>query len=69
MPCLDYRHFVIDDKTTDLIELSWTEPMIPRELDGRQPELGVLPIPSDVNVHGLVAVEAVEKEPERPWNA
>jgi hypothetical protein len=68
MPCLDYRRFVIYDKTTDLVELSWTEPMIPRKLDGRQPELGVLSIPSDVNVHRLVAVEAVEKEPERPWN-
>jgi hypothetical protein len=68
MPGLDYGRFVIYDNTADLSELTWTELMIPRELDGRQPELGVLSIPSNVNVHGLVAVEAVEKEPERPWN-
>ena len=60
--------FVLDNETTDLVELSWAEPMIPRELDGRQPELGVLLIASNVDVHGFVAVEAVEKEPVRPWN-
>jgi len=27
--------------------------MIPRELHGRQPELRVLPIPTNVDVHGL----------------
>ena len=56
------------DNTTELVELSWAEPMIPRELDGRQPELGVLSISSNVDVHGLLAVEAVEKEPVRAWN-
>jgi len=40
--------------------------MIPRQGDGRQPELAVRPIPSDVDVHGLVAVETVEEERVRP---
>ncbi len=55
MPCLGNKCFVFHNETTDLIELSWTEPMIPRELDGRQPELGVLSISTNVDVHGLVA--------------
>lgn len=36
--------------------------MIPRQLHGREPKLGLLPIPSNVDVHRLMAVETVEKE-------
>jgi hypothetical protein len=43
--------------------------MIPCELDRRQPELAVLPITPNVDVHGLVAVETVEKEPVGSRNA
>jgi hypothetical protein len=68
MPCLDNGRFVLHNETTDLVELSWAEPMIPRKFDGRQPELGVLSISPKMNMHGLVAIEAIEKEPIRPWN-
>ena len=61
MPCLDNGRFVFHNETTDLVELSWAEPIIPRELDGRQPELGVPSISANVDVHGLMAVETVEK--------
>jgi len=39
MPCLNNRCFVLDDETTDLVEFSRAEPMIPRQFDRRQPEL------------------------------
>lgn len=52
---------MLHNQTTNFVELSWAEPMIPRELDRRQPELGVLSISANMNVHGLVAVEAVEE--------
>jgi hypothetical protein len=62
MPCLDDRRFVLNDEPTDIIQLAWTEPMVPRQCDWRQPKLGVLPVPAYVDVHGLVAVETVEEE-------
>ena len=68
MPCLNNRLFVLDNETTNLVELSWAETMIPCEFDRRQPELGLPPIASHVDVHGLVAVETMEEEPLRPWN-
>ena len=66
MPCLDDRRFVFDDKPTDLIQLARTEPMVPCQCRGRQPKLCVLPITSQVDVHGFVAVETIEEEPIRP---
>ena len=68
MPCLDDRRFVFDDKPTDLIQLARTEPMVPCQCRGRQPKLCVLPITSQVDVHGFVAVETIEEEPIRPGN-
>ena len=68
MPCLNNVGFLLHNETTDLVELSWAEPMIPRELDARQPELRVLAISANMDVHGLVAVETVKKEPVRSWN-
>jgi Transposase len=65
---LNSGRFVLDDETTDLVEFSWAEPMIPRQFDRRQPELGMLTVPANVNVQGLMAVETVEEEPVRPWN-
>jgi hypothetical protein len=69
MPCLNNGPFVIDNEMTDLVELSGGEPMIPRKFDWHQPELGVVPISSNMNVNGLVAVETAEKQPVRPRNA
>jgi hypothetical protein len=40
--------------------------MVPRERDGREPKLGVLPIAPHMDVHGLVAIETVEEEPYGP---
>jgi len=68
MPCLDDRRLVLDDQTTNLIQFPRTEPMVPCECHGRQPEFDVLPVAPCVNVHGLVAVETVEEEPVRPLN-
>lgn len=58
VPCLDNRQFVLHNETTDLVEFSWAEPMIPREFDGRQPELRVLPFSVNVDVDGLDARRA-----------
>jgi len=60
---------VFDDQATDVIQLTRSEAMIPRQGDGRQPELRLLTVVSHVNVHWLVAVEAVEEEPVRTRNA
>jgi hypothetical protein len=68
MPCLTNGRFVLDNQTTDFVELWWAEPMIRRQLDRRQPELGVLSVSANVDVQRLVAVETVEEEPVRPWN-
>src|SRR5947207_10001188 len=68
MPCLDDRPLVYDDKSTDLIQLARTEPMIPCQGHGRQPKLGVLAIAPDVDVHRLNAVETVEEERIWPRN-
>lgn len=65
MPCLNNARFVLHNETTELVELSWAEPMIPREVDWRQPELGVPSFSANVDVLGLVAVETIEKEPVR----
>jgi hypothetical protein len=46
-----------------------TEAMIPRQGDGRQPELRLLTVASHVDVHRLVAVETVEEKPVRARNA
>ena len=66
MPCLDNDLLVLQNQVPNLVEFTSAEPMIPREFDGCQPELAVLPIASNVDVHGLVAVEAIEKEPVGP---
>jgi hypothetical protein len=68
MPCLDDPDLVVDDHTTNLIQFPRTEPIVPCECHGGQPELGVLPVVPHVNVHGLVAVKTVEEEPVRPRN-
>src|SRR2546428_14140653 len=68
IPCLDNRYCVIDNETTDLVEFSWAESMIPRQLHGRQPEFRMPPISSDVHVRWFVTVETVEKEPVWPRN-
>src|SRR5437773_2538719 len=65
MPCLNNRLFVLDNETTNLVELSWAETMIPCEFDRRQPELSLMPVSPNVYVNGLVAIETVEKEPVR----
>jgi hypothetical protein len=69
MPCLNNGPFVIDNEATNLVELSWAEPMIPRKFDGHQPELRMVTISSNMNVNGLVAIETVEEQPVRPRNA
>ena len=69
MPSLDNGRFIFNDETTDLVEFSGTEPMIPRQCYGRQPELRVLPGPTNVDVHRFGALKTVEKEPVWPWNA
>jgi hypothetical protein len=68
MPCLDDRRFVLNDEPTDVIQLTWAEPMVPRQCHRRQPELGVLLIPTYVDVHGLGAIETVEEKPVRTRN-
>jgi hypothetical protein len=69
IPCLDDGFLVIHDETTDLVELSWAESMIPRKFGRHQPELGVVSISPNVDVDGLVAVETVEKQPVPPRDA
>ena len=69
IPGLYNQRFVHHNETTNLVEFSWTESMIPRQFDRRQPEFGVLPIAADMDVHGLVAIKTVEEEPVRPRNA
>ena len=65
MPCLDDRRFVLNDEPTDVIQLTWAEPMVPRQCHRRQPELGVL-VPTYVDVHGLGAIETVEENQYGP---
>src|SRR5437870_3827046 len=60
MPSLNNGRFLLDNETTDLVELAGTEPMIPCQFNRRQPELCLLPFAADVDVHGFVAVETVE---------
>ncbi|SRR6266702_561981 len=67
MPCLDNCWFVFHNQTPNDIQLAWAEPFVPRDGNGCQPEFGVLTIAPNVNVHRLVAVEAVEEEPVRSW--
>jgi len=69
MPCLDDRRFVLNDEPTDVIQLAWAKPMVPRQCHGRQPEFGVLSVPTHVDVHGLVAIETVEEKPIRTRNS
>src|SRR3990172_834802 len=69
MPRLDNGRVVFNNKMTDLVEFSRTESMIPRQGHGRQPELRVLPVPTNVDVHRFVAVETIEIEPIWPLNA
>src|SRR5437867_7791156 len=63
MPCLDDRRLMLDNQTTNIIQLSRAEPMIPCQCHRGQPELRVLPVAPHVDVHGLDAVETVEEEP------
>jgi hypothetical protein len=65
MPSPNDCLLVLDDQATDVVQLSRTEAMIPRQGDRRQPEFGLLTVASHVNVHRLVAVETVEEEPVR----
>src|SRR5665213_414067 len=68
IPCLDDDRFVLQNQVPNLVEFARTEPMIPRERRRRQPELAMLPIAPNVDVHGLVAIETIEKEPVRSGN-
>jgi hypothetical protein len=69
MPCLDYRLFLLDDQAPNVIQFAWAEPMIPSKRHRRQPELGLLPVAPDVDVHRFGAIETVEEEPVRPRNS
>jgi len=69
MPGLNDRLLVLDDQTTDVIQFSRAEAMIPCEGDWRQPELRLLTVAPHVDVHWLVAVETVEEEPVRTRDA
>jgi hypothetical protein len=66
IPCLDDGFSVIHNETTDLVEFSWAESMIPRKFDRHQPELGVR---AERGREWLVAIETVEKQPVRPRDA
>jgi hypothetical protein len=61
MPNLDDFRFALNDQATNLVQFAWVEPMVPRECDGRQPKLRVLPIAPHMDVHGFVTVEAIEE--------
>jgi hypothetical protein len=69
MPRLNDCLLVLDDQATDVVRFSRTEAMIPRQGDGRQPELRLLAVASHVDVHRLIAVETVEEKPVRARNA
>jgi hypothetical protein len=61
MPSLNNSRLVFNDKTTNRVEFSWTESMIPRQCHGRQPELRVPPVLTNVDVHWFAAIKTVEK--------
>jgi hypothetical protein len=62
MPCLDDASLVLDDYAPDLVELARAEASIPRQNHGIEPEFGLTSFASNVNVHRLGAIEAVEEE-------
>jgi hypothetical protein len=68
MPGLTDRLQVVFNQPPNLIEFSRLEAMIRRQRNGLKPELARLVLPAHVNVHSLVAVEAVEVEPVRSLN-
>ena len=69
IPGLDDGRFVFDNQLPNLVEFTRAEAVIPCQFNRSQPELAVLPIATNVDVHWLVAVESVEEEPVRPRNA
>ncbi len=69
MPCLYDLRLVFQDESTNLVQLAGAETMIPRQIDGCQPEFGLLVFASNVDMNGLVAIETEEEEPVRPRNA
>jgi hypothetical protein len=68
MPRLDDASLVLDNYAPDLIELARTETSIPGQDDRTDPELGLIPVTTDVDMRRFGAVKAVEKQPVRSRN-
>ena len=69
MPSPNDRGFVPSNQMANLVEFTRAEALIPCQRDRRQPELALLSISPNMDVYWFVAVETVEEEPIRPWNA
>jgi hypothetical protein len=65
---LYFERMSLNDRTNQ-IQFASVETTIVRELDGLKPELARHPFATDVNVPCLAAIEAVEVEPVRAWDA
>jgi hypothetical protein len=63
MPGLDDASLVLDNYAPDLVELARTEASVPGQNDWVEPELGLIPLTANVNVHRFGTVEAVEEQP------
>jgi len=61
MPCLLYPLFVVHDCCPYDIKFFWSEALILRQYDWRQPEFAKHILPLDMHMHLLVAIKAVEE--------
>ena len=59
---------MLQDNTSDPRELLWGEPAVSGEGDRIEPELAGGPLVLNMDVDRLVAIEAVEEEPEGSGN-
>jgi hypothetical protein len=57
MPSLDDANVVLENHAPDLIELAWAETPIPGQNGRFDPELGLISLTTDVNVHRFGTVE------------
>jgi hypothetical protein len=69
MPSLDNASFILHNYVPDLVELPRAEASIPRQNDGIEPELRLIPLTANVNVRRFGTIEAVEEQPVRSRNA
>jgi hypothetical protein len=63
MPCLLNSPIISDDYCANTIQFNGVESVVHAQLDGFKPVLAKFSFTLDVNVHWLVAIKTVKKEP------